>query len=122
MYVYMYICIHVYMYISIYVYIYISIYVYMYICIYTSIYTSFRIYVTLGLKPEYFTPSSFLYVFHRSKVGGECDFFCFGKPPNVHIHIYTHSVFEPIKCMKPRVLSREMPWPQKNSSLCLGSV
>ena len=95
----------------------------MYICIYTS-----TIYIILyirnfGPKTRVFYTLVIFIRFLSVKSGGpNATFFCFGKAPNVHIHIYTHSVFEPIKCMKPRVLSRKMPWPQKNSSLFSGSV
>ena len=53
----------------------------MYVCI-LVLYTSFCIYVTLGLKRERGAPSSFLYVFYRSKWGGRFRRkFCFGTTP-----------------------------------------
>ena len=91
--------------------------------VYTSIYTSFFYIRNFGPKTRVFYTLVMFTRFLSVKSGGpNAAFFCFGKAPNVHIHIYTHSVFELIKCMKPRVLPRKMPWAQKNSSLFLGSV
>ena len=95
----------------------------MYICIYTSTMYIILYIRNFGPKTEVFCTLAIFIRFLSVKIGGPNEArFCFGKPPNVHIHIYTHSVFETMKCTKPRVLSRKTRWPQKKTSLFLRSV